>query len=331
MKLSIIVPIYNVSQYLRKCVDSLLAQDLAATDYEIILVDDGSTDDSGQIADEYAVQWGQEPRIKNQEHIRVIHQANAGLSAARNAGMAVATGDYIMFVDSDDYLEPNVLGALVQKMTDDNLNVLRYNYQNVNENYEVYYPYKHVNPYIDYRDEVCDGLTFLTERLGYACYAVMFIIRRDLLEKTLFTTGIYFEDTEWTPRMLVQAKRVTAVDTVVYNYLIRKGSITQAIDSKKKEKLLHDKLLLIRSMQKQAAEQTDKRWYAGMIAHTIVSIMGMLMDVPAVKRNEVLGKLRELQVYPLSYYQSTKAVKRKLQLMNFSPALYCWLLRIKNR
>ena len=97
MKLSIIVPIYNVALYLRKCVDSLLAQDI--TDYEIILVDDGSPDECPQTCNEYAEKY---------DNIKVVHQENAGLSAARNSGIAVAQGDYILFVDSDDYLQPNV-------------------------------------------------------------------------------------------------------------------------------------------------------------------------------------------------------------------------------
>ena len=94
IKLSIIVPIYGVEQYLCKCVDSLLAQDLPASDYEIILVDDESPDACPQICDEYA---------KEHANIRVIHQTNAGLSAARNAGLKVAKGEYVCFVDSDDY------------------------------------------------------------------------------------------------------------------------------------------------------------------------------------------------------------------------------------
>ena len=104
MKLSIVVPIYKVEPYLRKCVDSLLNQDLPTEDYEIILVDDGSPDCCGEICDEYASKYG---------NIRVIHRENGGLSAARNSGIEIAQGKYIQFVDSDDYLEPNVLKTLV--------------------------------------------------------------------------------------------------------------------------------------------------------------------------------------------------------------------------
>ena len=109
-KLSFIVPVYNVAQYLRKCVDSLLAQDY--DDYEIILVDDGSTDNSPQICDEYVRENELESegvRELGKPLISVLHQENRGLSAARNAGVRIARGEYICFVDSDDYWEPNVL------------------------------------------------------------------------------------------------------------------------------------------------------------------------------------------------------------------------------
>ena len=147
MKLSIIVPIYNVAPYLRKCVDSLLVQDIS--DYEIILVDDGSTDDSGAIADELVHAFSLSP-LASRLQLRVIHQSNAGLSAARNTGIAAATSDYIMFVDSDDYLQANVLGILMEKVKRDNLDVLRFRYQNVRENGEAFAPYKDMTNYNDY-------------------------------------------------------------------------------------------------------------------------------------------------------------------------------------
>ena len=109
MKLSIIVPIYNVAPYLRKCVDSLLKQDIS--DYEIILVDDGSTDGSSDIADAIQSMYASSPNnlITSSPAIKVIHQENAGLSAARNTGIAAAQGEYIMFVDSDPTAEYEIV------------------------------------------------------------------------------------------------------------------------------------------------------------------------------------------------------------------------------
>ena len=100
----------------------------------------------------------------------VIHQTNGGLSAARNSGLKIAKGKYIQFVDSDDYLQPNVFGELVAQMERENLDVLRFDYQNVhvvNGCYEVFQPYKHPHV-VDSRSDVTDGITYLNERMEYA-------------------------------------------------------------------------------------------------------------------------------------------------------------------
>ncbi|MDO4921928.1 MAG: glycosyltransferase [Phascolarctobacterium sp.] len=107
--ISVIVPIYNVEPYLRKCLDSILAQ--TYTNLEIICVDDGSTDASGRICDEYA---GKDKRIK------VIHQNNGGVSRARNIAMSIAVGKYIVFVDGDDMLKPNMVKLCLEKILEDN-------------------------------------------------------------------------------------------------------------------------------------------------------------------------------------------------------------------
>lgn len=321
LKLSVIVPIYNVEKYLHKCVDSLLNQDLPSEDYEIILVDDGSPDRCGEVCDGYSSQYS---------NIIVVHRENGGLSAARNSGIEVARGEYVQFVDPDDFLEPNVLKTLVNKMDTDKLDVLRFNYQNVNERYEVFEPNKVSKPFVDYRDEMCDGLSFLTERLGYACYACQFMIRRDLLENCFFKEGVYFEDTEWTPRMLLKAKRVTSTDLMAYNYLMRAGSITKSREETKKKKVLEDRLSLIDALQKQMSSMADKRWFEGMIAQITVSIIGGLSKTFYKERKTYIGLLKAKDIFPLSDYNSTKTSRRKIYIANVSPCLLCELLHVKN-
>ena len=321
MLLSIIVPVYNVEKYLRKCVDSLLAQDLLPEEYEIILVDDGSTDQSGTICDEYAAEH---PLLK------AIHQQNGGLSVARNSGIAVAQGRYVQFVDSDDYLEPNVLKILAEKMETDQLDVLRFNYRNVNEQYEEIEPNKDPKRWVDYSNEVCDGLTFLNERLGPACYACQFMVRRELLTDCRFKEGIYFEDTEWTPRMLLKANRAASTDTMVYNYLVREGSITQSVDEKKKRKVFDDKLSLIDALKSQMQQVEDKRWFEGMMAQTVISIISYVAANYYSKRKEVLKALAEKDIFPLSTYQANQKGTRKIRWANLSPALLCFMLHLKN-
>lgn len=322
LRLSIIVPVYKVEPYLRKCIDSLLAQDLSGEEYEIILVDDGSPDRCPAICDEYAAGY---------KNIRVVHRENGGLSAARNSGLAVAQGEYVQFVDSDDYLEPNVLKTLIAKMDTDRLDVLRFNYQNVNEKREVFEPNKVSKPFVDYRDEVCDGLLFLTERLGYACYACQFIIRRDLLDGCRFKEGIYFEDSEWTPRMLNIACRVTSVPLIVYNYLMRQGSITQGVDRERLRKVLEDKIGLIDSLQSQMKSVDDKRWYRGFIAQLTISIIAGISGALFDERKKYLNQIRDKHVFPLFPFHLTRFAKRKVCIANISPMLLCNLLRRKGK
>lgn len=341
MKVSIIVPIYNVAPYLRKCVDSLLAQDIA--DYEIILVDDGSTDDSGAIADEIVReaigngQWAidnetncQSP-IAHSPTLRVIHQSNAGLSAARNTGIAVAQGDYIMFVDSDDYLQPNTLGALLKQVERDNLDVLRFNYQKVNEQYEAFLPFKDAKRDVDYSEDVVDGETFLNKRLGPGCYAWQFVLRRELLDTCLFTPNIYFEDTDWTPRMLIRAQRVASTPMVVYNYLWRQGSITLPTSPHKREKVLRDKMSLLHGFKEQMQLVHDPIWFVWMTSFNTMTILNMLAAMPSSERKSYMQELKSLEIFPL-YTQKEKGLKRlKIQIANFSPALYCRLRNLRNK
>ena len=357
-KLSIIVPVYNVAPYLRKCVDSLLTQDFE--DYEVILVDDGSTDGSGKICDELSETINDE-RLA----IRVIHQENAGLSAARNAGLKVAKGEYVCFVDSDDYWEENVLGELMAQVERDKLDVLRFRLQYVrikNEGvkelrsegvgvYEVYNPYKS-DPFKgnDYSETVTDGVTFLNTRMNTQCYAWTFIIKQSLIvnseeireksekntnslnanrsSQTLFTEKIYFEDTDWTPRMLVRAKRVASTDTIVYNYLVRQGSITNATNRAKQKKVLDDKMRLVGELQRQANELDKKglsnMWFGRMIADTVISIVGMLSTDFYEERKEYMENLDKLKIYPI------QNASVKARLINLSPRLAVGLLHLKN-
>ena len=318
LMLSIVVPVYNVEAFLKKCIDSLLDQDLQPDKYEIILVDDGSTDSCGSLCDTLAA---------GHENIRVIHQQNRGLSGARNTGIALASGKYIQFVDSDDYLCPNVLGPLVERMECQHLDILRFNYQNVNMAGEVFEPNKSSKPFVDYSEEVCDGVHFLNERLGFACYAWQFIVKSSILrrEGNGFKEGIYYEDVEWTPRILLQAKRVTSSETIVYNYLYRTGSIARNLDLEKKRKALKDKLSILDSLNIQRHQIQDDSWFRGMISQISVSILTIVGRFFYPERTEYIKALKQRAVFPLSTYHATESARKKVRLANLSPFLICWL------
>ena len=376
IKLSFIVPVYNVAPYLRKCVDSLRAQDY--DDYEIILVDDGSSDESGVICDEYAASSlsaaGTSP-FSEADHsiipIRVIHQVNAGLSAARNAGIKCAEGKYLCFVDSDDYWEENVLGGLMGQVERDNLDVLRFDYQNVrivkrdeirdkSDIYEVFEPNK-APRYIDRKNEIVDGVTYLNTRMGYACYAVMFILRREMLindqpsninhqtlleeqhtsnfthhtseNNALFTEGIHFEDVDWLPRMMLRAKRVNSTTMTVYNYLVRQGSITKTQGDKTKiRKNVEDQMSVMQRYSELIEQHPDCRWLRNMQSSMAAGVLTSIARSLYEERKAYIERLKEIKVFPLSITNQGKTYARRARLINaFGPYIYCVIMQIMNK
>lgn len=348
LKLSIIVPIYNVEPYLRKCVESLLTQDLDSAEYEIILVDDGSTDGCPAICDEYAQALHPSGGSRKGANIKVLHQPNGGLSAARNSGLRVAEGKYVQFVDSDDYLQPNVLRDLVEQMERENLDVLRFDYQNVRINqvgdYEVFQPYKHPHQ-VDMRTDVIDGETYLNERMGYACYAVQFIIRRSLLvgsslkakrsslnvPSILFTQGIHFEDVDWTPRMLLAAKRVNGTRTIVYNYLLREGSITGTINITDKRRNLEDSLRVVESLGALYAQYPQCTWLKNMQGLMVSGDICTIAVFFYGESHAYLCRIRQMKALPLSIANQGRTYIRRARLINFCPKMFLLIMNLRHR
>ncbi|MBQ0075529.1 MAG: glycosyltransferase [Bacteroidales bacterium] len=337
IKLSIIVPIYNVEQYLRKCVESLLTQDLDSAEYEIIMVDDGSTDGCPAICDEYSQSLPPSGGSRKGANIKVLHQPNGGLSAARNTGIMAAEGKYVQFVDSDDYLQPNVLRDLVEQMEHEDLDVLRFDYQNVRitqaGDYEVFQPYKHPHQ-VDTRTDVVDGETYLNERMGYACYAVQFIIRRSLLvgedaHPILFTRGIHFEDIDWIPRMLLTAKQVNSTTKIVYNYLLREGSITGAMSVVKKKKNVDDMLLVIDTINTMLAKYPQCQWLCRMRSVMVSNILTMSARNLYESYMLYLNQLESKKIFPLVIVDQGRTYARRARLINLSPRLFGLLMHLR--
>lgn len=353
MKLSIIVPIYNVAPYLRKCVDSLLAQDIS--DYEIILVDDGSTDGSSDIADEICEEVrGERLEVKGNEYskaesqtlspnsliassptIRVIHQPNTGLSAARNTGIAAARGEYVCFVDSDDYWEENVLGALMAQVDREKLDVLRFDYQNVrqkaNGEYEVFQPNKYPHA-VDLRCDIVNGETYLNERMGYACYAVQFVLRRALVLQEQFTTGIHFEDIDWMPRMLLNASRVNTSPFVIYNYFVRQGSITKVEGNQlKQRKNIEDGMRVIQTLFSMKEQYPHCQWFRNMISFYATSVLTHVANSFYNEREKYIRLLEDMKVFPLIVADQGKTYARRARMINwFGANTYCMIIHTKN-
>ncbi len=210
MKISIIIPVYNVEAYLRGCLDSVLANDTA--DCEIILVDDGATDASGAICDAYAARYP--------ELIRVIHQANGGLGAARNTGIEAAAGEWLLCVDSDDKIHPGTLAALKKAATPD-LDVVGFQFFADNGS----------DPPVPQTAYAAPGAPFsLTRRKDYLLAppsAWMRMWRRALfLENGIrYPSRVWYEDIRTTVKLEAAARSILVLPEPFYYYLSRPGSI----------------------------------------------------------------------------------------------------------
>lgn len=230
---SIIVPIYKVEKYLKKCLDSLINQ--TYKEIEILLINDGSPDNSADICEEYALE---------DSRIQVFHKENGGLSDARNFGIELAKGEYTLFVDSDDFIELDAIEKLYIHAKEKELDIVcgDVNRLTLNEEdlkYEVTKIFGGTAPF-----KVFAGEDYLAECIKLKKYSVAVwtrMYKTSLIKenKIYFKVGLLHEDENWTPRILLAAKKVGYYNVPIYNYFIRDGSITQV---KNKQKHIADVL-----------------------------------------------------------------------------------------
>ncbi len=207
--ISIVVPVYKVEDYLSECIESILAQDYH--NIEIILVDDGSPDSCGVICDAYQAK---------DNRIKVIHKENGGLSDARNFGFRASKGDFVWFIDSDDYIDKNCLLRLVSLLSPE-LEVLLFNYRKV-------WPDKAVDmPKFKQSDHFLSGSEVVQNYGVIGIEAWTQIYNSNLLrsKNELFKKGILHEDVLFNTMLYAKLKRIRVIGDVVYNYRMRDGSI----------------------------------------------------------------------------------------------------------
>lgn len=209
MILSIIVPMYNVERYIDRCLDSCFRQNISTNEYEIIAINDGSKDNSLAIAEKYAVAHS---------NIHVYSKTNGGLSSARNFGIEKANGDYIFFLDSDDWIADNSLQRVINKLISERPDVLCICSSRTDGN--CFYD---ITSFTDTR--IKTGPESLNRTFN-PC-APFSIVRRDYLnEKNIrFVNGIYHEDSEYTPRVHYLASKISYLNGVVYYYFVNPNSI----------------------------------------------------------------------------------------------------------
>lgn len=213
---SIMIPVYNAEKYLRRCLDSLLAQTF--TDWEMILVDDGSTDSSSEICKGYA---------ELDDRIHYYYKDNGGPSSARNYGLQKASGDWLLFVDSDDFCESVLLERAYQRAVMDQADMTVFGYLEIHDTWTGQFHYG--------RDDVIDAETFLralllSDNLGN--YIMNKLYRRKLFDGITFPEGEIFEDISTLYKVVMRADRIAVIDRCMYQYYKHAGSVMDRLNEK---------------------------------------------------------------------------------------------------
>lgn len=213
MRFSVVIPVYNVKDYLEKCVDSVLAQH--TEDYEVILVDDGSTDGSGALCDTLAA--------RAPAHIRVLHKPNGGLGDARNAGLEQAKGDYLVFIDSDDYIDENMLSELSEKIDETHADIISFGFR-IDADGDISQP--HTDPLPENEVLTLEGTPDILLALPNAWTRVY---TRALFTRTgiRYPGRVWYEDIRTTTKLFACARSIVFVHRPYYYYVVRENSITR--------------------------------------------------------------------------------------------------------
>ena len=318
--LSIVVPAYNVERELEKCIESCLKQDIPKDSYEIIIVNDGATDNTLQVATDIAAKY---------ECVSVVNQNNMGLSGARNTGLKYAKGKYVWFIDSDDYIKPNVLGNMIRQTDDINLDCLFFRLQRVFDDdsfrcevddYECVQPNVTRNAILSGRDAILQGYN------PSSVCAILFNVEFLRKHRLQFMLGIYHEDAEFTYRMISKAQRIMFIADAPYLYFTHAGTMTRSKNINSLIKNRVDDIAVAQSYLKLAQELRDDSKLSTVITRRAKSILfGLLWEMWQNRKewgkngiNErIITKMEGEQLYPLrSPYGSFRQAILSFVLLN---------------
>ena len=298
-KFSIIVPVYNTEKYLKRCLDSISKQSF--TDYEVIIVNDGSVDNSSNIISKYPY--------------KIINQENLGLSIARNNGVKKAKGEYLIFLDSDDYIEKDLLKEINKSLTN-NPDLVRYQIKEVFDNKRD----------INYKEEPFENKDGeeafrLITKYHFVENAWAYAIKKEyyLKEKFSFKKGTYHEDFGLMPLVIIKSKVVNSIDYVGYCYYQRDGSIMNSSDYTKTKKKVKDfynhYLYLIKEINK---TKLDKSYFMSFISNSLIL---KITELEGKDYKEALNRLKKDKVFD-NLLSNSFLRKIKKTLVKLSPKLY---------
>lgn len=288
--ISIIIPLYNVERYVDSCLQSVVQQ--IDERVEVIIVNDGSTDQSPDICQKYENRY---------QSIRVVNQANAGLSAARNTGIKNAHGDYILFLDSDDYLAPEAIKQVIEATTK-NTDIIVGKALTVDEQTNSINN-NHVNYIENYNNQPDKWLFEMDKKSDFWFAAWLIIIKRDFLENNnlYFLEGIYHEDELWVPTVFSRARTMMVLNYDFYCYRInRQGSIVNSVNTKKE----FDKIVIIDEFNKIKFESEISRSLID--ARCAALLYGIIRKLSLIDNENEREQLISMVSSRLSYLKHSK-------------------------
>lgn len=324
IKLSIIVPIYNVEKYIKECINSLYRQNLNEDEFEVILVNDGSTDNSIQEV---------ESIVNQHNNISIINQPNQGLSTSRNNGLAKASGRYISFVDSDDIIVDNSLSILLQYAIDNNVDTIKGKVIKIEDSNVPKQGVTQTMPTPEFI--IKNGEDAYTENFDrLECYAWQNLYKREFLirENIKFLAGLIFEDIAFYNEICLKAKSFAISNVPFYIYRQRQGSIMSTMN---KDKLISmnkvNEYILQMSKQLNIREQTRKAIVDNIFCSTISINTWYITHYHAIFPywKEILNDLQ--QRIPLNTFNITFKQRAISACLKYIPAVFLWIRYKLNR
>lgn len=314
MKLSIIIALYNTETFIEKCIRSIYVEnELSADQYEVIVINDGSTDNSRIIIE----------RLQNEfSNIKLINKENGGQSTARNIGFNLAKGDYIFCLDSDDFIDSNVLVKALNYCIKNDLDMLPIFYRTYSESYDELKEKKDNYPIVDI---IMEGGDFMN-KFVVSGSMWRYLYKTSLLKQyNLFLTeGIYHEDEEFIIKILSYTKRISYQRHMVYNHIVRFNSTVNKKTKEHRDKLLKDLLVVIKNLEqhRHIFNETSKE-YIGISKKLEQLTVSIFLRMKADKLNFAetkyfINELKEFNLYPLKIRNLSFKFKLVAMLFNNS-------------
>lgn len=314
--ISIVVPVYNVARWLPICMESILGQTF--TDFEVILVDDGSLDESGMLCDQYSAE---------DSRVKVIHRTNGGLSAARNAGTAIATGNYITYIDSDDYVESYYLKVLYQAIETTGAELAVARFDKVRPRDSII-----LKQEIHGGKIVCWNSRQATSEMALgknnSVISCCKLGKRELYIKYPFEIGKYHEDIRNTYLLIHDCQKIASIDVVAYHYVMHEGSITT-------KKIVSEKQIVDFYEAMESYRTAVQKWYPDIqtaidasTAKEYMSIYLMSKRVPQPSKNVLDIRKSVVRWFKINGWNTVTnckarfSIRLRILLMCISPELY---------